>query len=92
MGTSKKNWAKFFKARFFGRNGQLRKYIKSLNLSGIKWVYDEVEANVRVLIGDGRATSLYFDAWFSETSIAEILNMPNLDRSVLVSDMLDNGN
>ncbi|XP_026442651.1 uncharacterized protein LOC113342272 [Papaver somniferum] len=92
MKTSKKNWAKLFRARFFSRNGHLRKYIKSSILPGIKWVYNDVENNVHVLIGDGRATSLYFDAWCSESSIADVLDNPNLDRSVLVSDMLDNGN
>lgn len=39
-----------------------------------------------MLLGDGRSTSLYYDAWYGERCIADVLNDHSLDRLVLVSD------
>ncbi|XP_026420077.1 uncharacterized protein LOC113316058 [Papaver somniferum] len=74
ISTSKKKWAKYLISKFFGRNGALKRTgIKSTILPGIHWVYDQVEENTKALIGDGRSTSLYFDIWCADESIANIL-------------------
>ncbi|XP_026433409.1 uncharacterized protein LOC113330814 [Papaver somniferum] len=41
-----------------------------------------VEDNAKVLIGDGRNTSLYYDVWVGDESIAEILEDFSLDRTL----------
>ncbi|XP_026455082.1 uncharacterized protein LOC113356225 [Papaver somniferum] len=89
--SSKKVWARFLRARFFMRNGNLVHYIKSSILPGIKWAYSLVEDNTKVLIGDGRNTSLFYDVWVGDTAIADILEDYSLNRVVLVSDILVNG-
>ncbi|XP_026442388.1 uncharacterized protein LOC113341892 [Papaver somniferum] len=40
--TSKKIWACYLRAKFYGRNGQLVGYIKSSILPGFKWVHDSI--------------------------------------------------
>ncbi|XP_026443516.1 uncharacterized protein LOC113343598 [Papaver somniferum] len=47
--------------------------------------------NTKVLIGDGRDTSLYYDIWFDKTSIADVLNDYSLDATTRVSDILKDG-
>ncbi|XP_026417277.1 uncharacterized protein LOC113312755 [Papaver somniferum] len=90
--TSKKKWGGFLRARFFGRNGCIKANgLKSSILSGIKKVYKIVESNTKVLLGDGRDTSLYYDAWLSNRCIADILNDYTLDRNTLVSAILIEG-
>ncbi|XP_026459772.1 uncharacterized protein LOC113360461 [Papaver somniferum] len=88
---SKKVWARFLRARFFMRNGNLVHYNKSSILPGIKWVYSLVEDNTKVLIGDGRNTFLFYDVWVGDTAIADILEDYSLNRVVLVGDILVNG-
>ncbi|XP_026382114.1 uncharacterized protein LOC113277170 [Papaver somniferum] len=90
--NSKKIWARFLRARFFKRNGNLVHYIKSSIFPGIKCVYSLVEDNSKVLIGDGRRTSLYYDVWVGDIAVADILEDFTLEKSVLVSDMLSNSN
>ncbi|XP_026399735.1 uncharacterized protein LOC113295618 [Papaver somniferum] len=90
--TSKKKWVGFLRARLFGRNGCIKvNGLKSSILPGIRKVYKIVESNTKVLIGDGRYTSLYYDAWASNMCIADILDDYTLERSVLVSDILHDG-
>ncbi|XP_026399241.1 uncharacterized protein LOC113295102 [Papaver somniferum] len=73
----------------FGRNGCIKTYgVKSTILPGIRKVYNTVEANTKVLLGDGKSTYLYYDAWYGERSVADILNDNTLDRLVMVSDCL----
>ncbi|XP_026455541.1 uncharacterized protein LOC113356584 [Papaver somniferum] len=92
INTSKKKWAKYLIAKFFGRNGALKRTgIKSTILPGIRWVYDQVEENTKALIGDGRSTSLYFDIWYAYESIANILQNQELDKNVRVSELLVDG-
>ncbi|XP_026400427.1 uncharacterized protein LOC113296333 [Papaver somniferum] len=50
-----------------------------------------VENNTKLLIGDGSSTSLYFDNWCTNVSIASLIDTQDLDRSVLVRDILING-
>ncbi|XP_026434581.1 uncharacterized protein LOC113332120 [Papaver somniferum] len=57
----------------------------------IKWVYSLVEDNSKVLIGDRRNTSLYYDVWVGDMDVVDILEDFSLDRVVLVGDMLNNG-
>ncbi|XP_026435819.1 uncharacterized protein LOC113333607 [Papaver somniferum] len=90
--SSKKKWAGFLRAKFFGRNGYIKvNGLKSSILQDIRRVYKLVEYNTKVLLGDGINTSLYYDAWFSNNSIAAILNGYTLDRNVLVSTILVDG-
>ncbi|XP_026420116.1 uncharacterized protein LOC113316107 [Papaver somniferum] len=87
VSTSKKNWEGYLKAKFFSRRGYIKTYgVKSTILPGIRRVYKYVEANTKVLLGDGRSTSLYYDVWYGEKCFAEILDDFTLDRLVLVSD------
>ncbi|XP_026443244.1 uncharacterized protein LOC113343176 [Papaver somniferum] len=87
ISTSKKNWAGYLKVKFFSRRGYIKTYgVKSTILPGIRRVYKYVEANTKVLLGDGRSTSLYYDVWYGEKCFAEILDDFTLDRLVLVSD------
>ncbi|XP_026420051.1 uncharacterized protein LOC113316033 [Papaver somniferum] len=58
---------------------------------GVRSVYQIVEKNIKVLLGDGRNTSLYYDIWCTDVSIAEILNDQTLDTAVRVSDVMIEG-
>ncbi|XP_026399658.1 uncharacterized protein LOC113295544 [Papaver somniferum] len=90
--TSKKKWVGFLRARLFGRNGCIKANgLKSSILPGIRKVYKIVESNTNVLIGDGRDTFLYYDAWALNMCIVDILDDYTLERSVLVSDILHDG-
>ncbi|XP_026455631.1 uncharacterized protein LOC113356649 [Papaver somniferum] len=85
--NSKKKWAGFLRTKYFTRNECIKTSgVKSSILPGIRWVYKIVESNSKVIIGDGRTTSLYFDNWCIDVCIADILNDHNLDRNAMVSD------
>ncbi|XP_026454896.1 uncharacterized protein LOC113356096 [Papaver somniferum] len=87
--TSHKKWAGFLRAKFFERNGCIKQYsVKSSILPGIRKVHQLVDFNTKVQLGDGRSTSLYYDAWHGNKCVADILNDHSLDRTVLVSDVL----
>ncbi|XP_026420066.1 uncharacterized protein LOC113316048 [Papaver somniferum] len=89
---SNKKWAAYLKAKFFGRNGHIKLAgIKSSILPGVRSVYNFVESNTKVLLGDGRNTYLFYDIWYATTSIAEVLNDHTLDNTVRVSDVLIDG-
>ncbi|XP_026420107.1 uncharacterized protein LOC113316095 [Papaver somniferum] len=47
--------------------------------------------NSKVLIGDGRNTSLYYDVWLGDVAIADLLEDYALDCAILVGDMLNEG-
>ncbi|XP_026454120.1 uncharacterized protein LOC113355467 [Papaver somniferum] len=89
--SSKKAWAGYLRAKFFKKSGQLVGYRKSSIFPGFKWVYNEVNVNTKVLSGDGRATSLYFDSWCEETCIVNAIGPENLDHNLLVVDCIQNG-
>ncbi|XP_026399721.1 uncharacterized protein LOC113295604 [Papaver somniferum] len=85
--NSKKKWAGFIRSKFFGRIGCIKTCgVKSTILPGIRCVYKIVENNTKVLLGDGRSTSLYFDIWCTDICLADILNDSSLDRNIMVSD------
>ncbi|XP_026400442.1 uncharacterized protein LOC113296351 [Papaver somniferum] len=87
--TSNKKWDGFRRAKFLGRNGHIKQYsVKSSILPSIQKVHYLVDANTKVQLGYGRSTSLYYDAWHGNRSVADILNDFSLDRTILVSDML----
>ncbi|XP_026383959.1 uncharacterized protein LOC113279480 [Papaver somniferum] len=87
--TSNKKWAGFLRAKFFGRNGCIKQFsVKSSILPGIRKVHQLVDSNTKVQPGDGRSTSLYYDAWHGNKCVADILNDHSLHRTVLVSDVL----
>ncbi|XP_026399720.1 uncharacterized protein LOC113295603 [Papaver somniferum] len=85
--NSKKAWARYLRAKFFGHNGKLVGYIKSSIFPGFKWVHGEVQFNSKRLIGDGRSTSLYFDAcecihdgaWVFNDNVPENLLVAGVD-------------
>ncbi|XP_026459210.1 uncharacterized protein LOC113359853 [Papaver somniferum] len=85
--NSKKKWVGFLRAKFFGRNGCIKKYgVKSTIFPGIRWVHQLVENNTRVLLGDGRNTTLYYDIWCTDVCLAEILNDQTLERTIMLGD------
>ncbi|XP_026443168.1 uncharacterized protein LOC113343060 [Papaver somniferum] len=90
--TSTKKWALFLNEKLFDRKGCIKHSgVKSSIFPGLRSVYNCVEKNAKVLIGDGRDTSLYYDIWFDKTSIAEVLNDYSLDATARVSDILKDG-
>ncbi|XP_026383949.1 uncharacterized protein LOC113279469 [Papaver somniferum] len=89
--SSKKKWARFLYAKYTTRKGKIKKYGVNYSIHpGIKQIYKIVDSNTKVLLGDGRSNSLYFDIWYGYTSIAEIIGEDGLDCSVKVSDFLIN--
>ncbi|XP_026455014.1 uncharacterized protein LOC113356176 [Papaver somniferum] len=89
--TSTKKWALFLYAKYTNRMDRIKEYgVNSSILPGIKQVYREVEENTKVLIGDGRSTSLYFDIWYGYSSIADIIGEEGLDSTIKVCSLLIN--
>ncbi|XP_026442382.1 uncharacterized protein LOC113341884 [Papaver somniferum] len=89
--ASNKKWARFLWAKYTTRQGKIKQYgVKSSILPGIKLVHTIVDINTKVLLGDRRSTSLYFDVWYGNESIADILGDIELDSSVMVSVVIVN--
>ncbi|XP_026378634.1 uncharacterized protein LOC113273080 [Papaver somniferum] len=87
--SSQKKWARFLWAKYTYTCGRLKRYgVKSSIFPGIKVVQNLVDNNTKVLLGDGRSTSLYYDVWYGTQSIADILGNHELDFSTKVSDIL----
>ncbi|XP_026399714.1 uncharacterized protein LOC113295597 [Papaver somniferum] len=87
--TSKKNWARFLESKYTCRDGRLKMAgVKSSIFPGIRWVHTEVMRNTKYLIGDGRATSLFFDVCYGTVTLAEVLQRTDLDRRARVSDII----
>ncbi|XP_026399704.1 uncharacterized protein LOC113295588 [Papaver somniferum] len=55
-------------------------------------VHTILDRNTKVLLGDGRTTSLYFDVWYGYASIADMLGENDLDGTAMVCDVLVNNN
>ncbi|XP_026399657.1 uncharacterized protein LOC113295543 [Papaver somniferum] len=90
--NSNKKWARFLEAKFTTREEVIKDYyVKSSIFPGIKWVHKEVDANSKSLIGDGRATSLYFDIWYGNVCIADVIGVEDLDMTARVSDLIQDG-
>ncbi|XP_026451453.1 uncharacterized protein LOC113351732 [Papaver somniferum] len=92
---SDKTWARFLRAKYFKLNGVLIDYkLGSTVFPGIRWVYDFVQQHTRTIIGDGANTSLLFDNWLGDFSIAKRLGItskgPN-DFKAKVSDIIFDG-
>ncbi|XP_026400458.1 uncharacterized protein LOC113296366 [Papaver somniferum] len=89
--SSNKKWARFLWAKFTTKQGSIKLYgVNSSILPGMKLIHSIVDKNTKVLIGDGRSTSLYFDVWYGNECIADMLNETDLDRNVKVSDIIVN--
>ncbi|XP_026437318.1 uncharacterized protein LOC113335496 [Papaver somniferum] len=89
--SSNKKWARFLWAKFTTKQGSIKLYgVNSSILPGMKLIHSIVDKNTKVLIGDGRSTSLYFDVWYGNECIADMLNESDLDRNVKVSDIIVN--
>ncbi|XP_026433401.1 uncharacterized protein LOC113330803 [Papaver somniferum] len=92
---SYKTWERFLRAKYFKLNGVLIDYkLGSSVFPGIRWVYDFVQQHTRTIIGDGANTSLFFDNWLGDFSIAKRLGItykgPN-DFKAKVSDIIVDG-
>ncbi|XP_026435983.1 uncharacterized protein LOC113333792 [Papaver somniferum] len=92
---SDKTWARFLRAKYFKLNGVLIDYkLGSTVFPGIRWFYDFVRKHTRTIIGDGANTSLFFDNWLGDFSIAKRLGItskgPN-DFKAKVSDIIVDG-
>ncbi|XP_026448336.1 uncharacterized protein LOC113348706 [Papaver somniferum] len=44
--------------------------------------------NTKSLIGDGRATSLFYDVWYGSETLADVLQQPDLHTNARVSDII----
>ncbi|XP_026443572.1 uncharacterized protein LOC113343651 [Papaver somniferum] len=92
---SNKTWARFLRAKYFKLNGVLIDYkLGSTVFPGIRWVYDFVQHHTRSITGNGSNTSLFFDNWLGDFSIARRLGItskgPN-DFKAKVSDIIVDG-
>ncbi|XP_026396889.1 uncharacterized protein LOC113291584 [Papaver somniferum] len=92
---SNKIWARFLRAKYFKLNGNLINYkLGSSVFPGIRLVYNFVQKHTRSIIGNGANTSLFFDNWFGDFSIAQRLGItskcPN-DFKAKVSDIIFDG-
>ncbi|XP_026383956.1 uncharacterized protein LOC113279476 [Papaver somniferum] len=89
---SSKAWSRFLETKLTYRNGKFKEYgVKSTIHVGMRWVYKVVDQNTKFLIGDGRMTSLYYDIWYGEKSISDVLNRTDLDRQARVGDLIQQG-
>ncbi|XP_026396052.1 uncharacterized protein LOC113290682 [Papaver somniferum] len=92
---SNKIWARFLRAKYFKINGNLINYkLGSSVFPGIRLVYNFVHKHTRSIIGNGVNTSLFFDNWCGDFSIAQRLGItskvPN-DFKAKVSDIIFDG-
>lgn len=92
---SDKTWTKFLKAKYFKVNGNLIDYkLGSSVFPGIRLVHNFVQRHTRSIIGNGANTSLFFDNWCADFSIAQRLGItkkgPN-DFKAKVSDIIVDG-
>ncbi|XP_026399676.1 uncharacterized protein LOC113295560 [Papaver somniferum] len=91
--SSTKKWARFLWAKYTTRAGIIKQYgVNSSILSGVRLVHTIVDRNTKVLLGDGRTTSLYFNVLHGNASIADMLGENDLDGTVMVYDILVNNN
>ncbi|XP_026442513.1 uncharacterized protein LOC113342071 [Papaver somniferum] len=89
--SSNKKWARFLWAKYTTQTGRIKQYgVNSSILPGVRLVHNIVDRNTKVLLGDGRATSLYYDVWNGNECIADILGDNELDSTVMVSTFLSN--
>ncbi|XP_026378408.1 uncharacterized protein LOC113272826 [Papaver somniferum] len=71
--SSSKKWARFLWAKYTSRLGRIKQYgVNSSILPGIRLIHTTVDRNTKVLLGDGRNTSLYFDVWYGNECIVDI--------------------
>ncbi|XP_026459760.1 uncharacterized protein LOC113360468 [Papaver somniferum] len=72
--SSNKQWARFLWKKYTTRLGKIKQYgVKSSILPGIRLIHTVVDRNTEVLLGDDRSTSLYFDVWYGNESISDML-------------------
>ncbi|XP_026443907.1 uncharacterized protein LOC113344070 [Papaver somniferum] len=92
---SDKIWARFLRAKFFKNNGNLIDYkLGSSVFPGIKLVFKFVQKHTRSIIGNGENTSLFFDNWCGDFSIAGKLGLSSKgpkDFQAKVSDITKDG-
>ncbi|XP_026459876.1 uncharacterized protein LOC113360595 [Papaver somniferum] len=73
---SNKIWASFLRAKYFKVNGNLINYeLGSSVFPGIRLVYNFVQKHTRSIIGNSANTSLFFDNWCGDFSIAQRLGI-----------------
>ncbi|XP_026445436.1 uncharacterized protein LOC113346045 [Papaver somniferum] len=89
--SSNKKWARFLWAKYTTQTGRIKQYgVNSSILPGVRLVHNIVDRNMKLLLSDGRATSLYYDVWNGNECIADILGDNELDSTVMVSTLLSN--
>ncbi|XP_026416903.1 uncharacterized protein LOC113312360 [Papaver somniferum] len=73
---SDKIWERFLKAKYFNGNGNLIDYKLGLSVfPGIRLVFNFVQKHTRSIIGNGENSSLFFDNWCGDFSIAKKLGI-----------------
>ncbi|KAF6146819.1 hypothetical protein GIB67_018472 [Kingdonia uniflora] len=73
------DWAKFMRAKFTVRNGDLCAYYKGSSVwSGLKWSMPMVKQHSRWIVGDGEDIELWRDDWCASVSIKELVNNRNI--------------
>ncbi|XP_026399696.1 uncharacterized protein LOC113295580 [Papaver somniferum] len=88
---SNKKWARFLWAKYTTQTGRIKQYgVNSSIFPGVRLVHNILDRNTKVLLGDGRATFLYYDVWNGNECIADILGDNELDSIVMVSTFLSN--
>ncbi|XP_026416189.1 uncharacterized protein LOC113311577 [Papaver somniferum] len=71
---SDKIWARFLKAKYFKSNGKLIDYkLGSSVFPGIRLLFNFLQKHTRSIIGNGENSSLFFDNWCGDFSIAKKL-------------------
>ncbi|XP_026428369.1 uncharacterized protein LOC113324263 [Papaver somniferum] len=92
---SNKIWARFLRSKYFKINGNLIGYkLGSSFFPGILLVYNFVQKHTRSIIGNGANTSLFFDNWCGDFSIAQTLGITSKgpdDFMAKVSDIIVDG-
>ncbi|XP_026443246.1 uncharacterized protein LOC113343178 [Papaver somniferum] len=82
--SSNKKWARFLWAKYTTQTGRIKQYgVNSSILPGVRLVHNSVDRNTKVLLGDGRATSLYYDVWNGNECIADFRGDNELDSTVM---------
>ncbi|OVA16906.1 Reverse transcriptase zinc-binding domain [Macleaya cordata] len=92
--TSQSQGAKFLRAKYTKKRGGWITYHKKFSIwLGLKWVIDIMQSNSNWVLGNGREISLWNDAWCSDRSIINLLNVGSnrMTLSSKVSDIIQNG-
>ncbi|KAF6175182.1 hypothetical protein GIB67_022863 [Kingdonia uniflora] len=89
------DWAKFIRAKFTARNGDLYTYFRGSSVwAGLKWAMPMVKQHTGWIAGDGKDIDLWRDNWCALESIKELVdnkNIPWKQMKAKVSCIITNG-